>query len=182
MKHRSILYFAVMILLVACSSPKPRKPVVRKTTSVAAESVAINKKMNAIEEAALLAYAKQDSLNTYHNSQKGFWYALTAEKNTAITAVSGDEVLFTTAIEDLQHQIIYEAEEIGVQSYFVDKENIVEGLRDGIKLMHEGAEATFLFPSYKVFGFSGNNDKIDNNQPLVYKIQIIKINKKHESN
>ena len=35
------------------------------------------------------------------------------------------------------------------------------------------AEATFLFPSHKVFGFSGNNDRIDNNQPLVYKLKII---------
>lgn len=177
-----IVVLLLGLAFIGCRGPEPRKPVVRKTSSVNSESVEINKKINALEEAALKDYAEKDSLNTYLNSSNGFWYAITSEGKTERKVETGDQVLFSTEILDLANNTIYTSEEIGQQSYFVDKENIVQGLRDGLKLLHEGAEATFLFPSHKVFGFSGNNDRIDNNQPLVYKIKIIKINKEHESN
>ena len=48
--------------------------------------------------------------------------------------------------------------------------------------MGEGDVATFLFPSHKVYGYIGDDNKIEINQPLIYKVQIIKINKKNESN
>jgi gliding motility-associated peptidyl-prolyl isomerase len=177
-----ITVFLLGFVLVGCSGSEPRKPVVRKTTSVNSESVKINKKINALEEAVLRAYAEKDSLNSYQNSAHGFWYAITSEGNQDRKVEAGDQIVFTTEILDLSDVQIYSAEEIGTQSYFVDKENIVQGLRDGLKLLHENEVAKFLFPSHKVFGFSGNNDRIEHNQPLVYKIKIIKINKEHESN
>ena len=48
--------------------------------------------------------------------------------------------------------------------------------------MNEGDEVTFLFPSHKLYGYIGDKNKIDINQPLIYKVQLIKINKKNESN
>ncbi|VAW22769.1 hypothetical protein MNBD_BACTEROID04-1927, partial [hydrothermal vent metagenome] len=41
---------------------------------------------------------------------------------------------------------------------------------------------TFLFPSHKVFGYLGDQKKIGVNQPLIYKVQLNKINRKNESN
>lgn len=181
MKHRKLVYLLV-VALVSCSGPEPRKPVIRKTASMNSESVEINKKINDLEEAALQAYAKKDSLYVYASSAHGFWYAVTSEGNPDRKIAAGDQILFTTEIVDLNDNIIYSKEEIGVQSYMVDKENIVKGLRDGLKLMHENEAVKFLFPSHKVFGFSGNNDRITHNQPLVYYIKIIKINREHESN
>ena len=48
--------------------------------------------------------------------------------------------------------------------------------------MHEKDEVTFLFPSHKVFGYLGDENKIGINQPLIYKVKLNKINKKNESN
>lgn len=177
-----IIGFFLSVLLISCTGPEPRKPVIRKTASVNAESVSINRKINALEEAALKAYAKNDSLNTYQSSSQGFLYAIISEGNKERKVESGDQIMFSTEIMDLTNDIIYSSDEIGVQYYVVDKENIVQGLRDGLKILHENGEAKFLFPSHKVFGFSGNNDRIENNQPLIYKIKIIKINKENESN
>ena len=178
----NLIGFLLGIVLMSCSGPEPRKPVVRKSSSLNSGSVQINKKINTFEEAALKAYAENDSLNIYQSSAQGFWYAITSAGIKNRRVESGDQVLFSTEILDLNNIIIYSFDEIGVQSYYVDKENILAGLRDGLKVLHEKEEATFLFPSHKVFGFSGNKDRIKNNQPLVYKIKIIKINKKNESN
>ncbi len=62
----------------------------------------------------------------------------------------------------------------------VDKEELIAGLQDGFKLMKEGEVITFLFPSYKAYGYTGH-DKIKPNQPLIYTVQLLKINKLSEN-
>jgi len=49
-------------------------------------------------------------------------------------------------------------------------------LQDGIKLMKEGEIVTFLFPSYKAYGYSGN-ERVKPNQSLIFTVELIKINK-----
>ena len=71
-------------------------------------------------------------------------------------------------------------EELGTKSYLVDKEELITGLQDGIKLMKEGETISFLFPSYKAFGYTGN-DKVGPNEPLIYSVQLLKINKISEN-
>ena len=48
--------------------------------------------------------------------------------------------------------------------------------------MSEGDFATFLFPSHKVYGYLGDQKKIGINQPLIFKVQLNKINRKDENN
>ena len=75
----------------------------------------------------------------------------------------------------LKNNIIYTKEELKSQEYFVDKQNIMMGLRDGIKLMKKGETVTFLFPSHMGFGYHGDNDKIDSNEPLICKVTLTDI-------
>ena len=44
--------------------------------------------------------------------------------------------------------------------------------------MKEDEEVVFLFPSHAAFGYSGNQEKIGVNQPLIYKVKLNKINRK----
>ena len=64
----------------------------------------------------------------------------------------------------------------------VDQQEIVEGLRNALKLMKEGEEISFLFPSHKMYGYLGDKNKIGVNQPIKIKVQLIKIINKNESN
>ncbi|MFK5879978.1 MAG: hypothetical protein QM478_10840 [Flavobacteriaceae bacterium] len=50
-------------------------------------------------------------------------------------------------------------------------------MQEGLKLMREGEEMQFLFPSFKAFGFTGDQEKIGIKQPLVYSVKLISINK-----
>jgi hypothetical protein len=49
----------------------------------------------------------------------------------------GDVVFFDYEIKDLKGTIIYSELELRPQIYYVDKQDIMMGLRDGIKLMHK---------------------------------------------
>lgn len=146
------------------------------------ESVSFNKVLIEKEEELFKQIIAQDSLTTYFSSTNGFWYGYVSKSANAYLPTYGDQLFYTFEVFDVENSKIYSEEEIGLQTYFVDQQSIIEGLRDGLKLMHEGDVVTFLFPSHKVFGYLGDEKKIGINQPLIYKVKLNKINKKNESN
>ena len=91
----------------------------------------------------------------------------------------GDRINFTYNVKKLNGAVVLSENEIGLQSYVVDQSNqeLISGLREGVKLMKEGETITFLFPSHKAFGYTGN-DKIETNQPLIYRVQLKEIKNK----
>tara|TARA_R110001583_G_scaffold5921_3_gene31203 strand:- start:4689 stop:5225 length:537 start_codon:yes stop_codon:yes gene_type:complete len=176
MKYSKFIYILIFIL-VSCNKPIPRQPIVRKTSTLMNASVAYNKTLISIQESDFKLLMKKDSLNTYITSDFGFWYKFDIENTLGYKPKSNDEVIYSQEIYNVNNQLIYSVDEIGILKYIVDKQEIVEGLREGLKLMSEGDIVTFLFPSHKVFGYLGDQNKIDINQPLVYKVKLIKINK-----
>ena len=124
----------------------------------------------------------KDSLTTYIASPSGFWYTYNVKSPNFTLPEFGDQIVYTFDVLNVENDLIYNSKEIGLQTYVVDKQELIEGLRNGLKLMHEGDIVTFLFPSHKVFGYLGDINKIGINQSLIYKVQLIKINKKNESN
>lgn len=168
--------------MVSCANPIPRKPILGKTSTFLQESVMFNKIMNKNEEKAFMAFMEKDSLTDYVASPYGFWFAFNKKKEDSYLPKIGDQIFYTYAVYDINNAVIYSAEDVGEQTYIVDKQEIVEGLRNGLKLMGAGDVATFLFPSHEVYGYLGDSNKIEINQPLIFKVQLIKINKKNESN
>ena len=173
MKNSIFLLF--LVLVISCKAPTPRKPIVRKTSTFLKESIQRNKIINEVEEKALLDYIKKDSLNEYTTSPKGFWYCYNVRDSIATKfPVKGDEVTYGYEIKDVNDKVLYSKEELGDRNYVVDRQELITGLQDGLKLMKEGEAIVFLFPSYKAYGYSGY-DKIAGNQPLIYTIELKKI-------
>jgi len=169
------IYLLLILLMISCAEPKPRKPVVQKTTTFLKESIERNKKINKFEENRFLALIKKDSVNDYITSPNGFWYYYNIKDSISTKLpVRGDQVIFEYEIKNLADEIIYSKEELGERDYLVDKQELTTGLQDGIKLMKQGEEVTFLFPSYKAYGYSGYK-KIASNQSLIYKVYLKKI-------
>jgi FKBP-type peptidyl-prolyl cis-trans isomerase len=57
----------------------------------------------------------------------------------------------------------------------MDKQELMTGLREGLKIMKEGETVTFVFPSYKAYGYYGDMNKIGSNTPIISKVTIINI-------
>ena len=179
---RSFFLFIAIIFGVSCTPEAARKPISKKTSSFIKTSVAFNKAVNASEEMAIKALIKKDSLYSYTASSHGFWYKQLQNGEGLNTASTGDMLYYTCEIYTLAHEIIYSKEALGTQKYILNKQEIIEGLRNGLQLMHQGDEWVFLFPSYQAYGFVGDTQKIGINQPLIYKVQLNKITKKNENN
>jgi gliding motility-associated peptidyl-prolyl isomerase len=158
-----------MIVFAACKSPEARKPIQSSSGSFIKESAVRNKKIFEIEEARISELMQANPQHEYKASENGFWYYYNIEDTIAtVSPQFGDEVTFTFDIKDLDGTTILSEVENGLQLYKVDQSNqdLISGLRDGIKLMNVGEQVTFLFPSYKAYGYYGIEDKLGTNIPV----------------
>ncbi|MCK5906174.1 MAG: FKBP-type peptidyl-prolyl cis-trans isomerase, partial [Flavobacteriales bacterium] len=92
---------------------------------------------------------------------------------------SKDEVKYTKVVEGLDGKIIYRSI---TKSIVVDHQDEIKGMHEGLKLMSEGSEAIFIFPSHQAFGFHGDDNKIKSNTPLVYRVKVLKVNNNQINN
>jgi len=168
-----VTLLTVAFAATGCSQQQARKPISQSSGTFMRESIKRNKKLVANEEQQIDSIIKNNPAKKYIASDKGYWYYYDQEvTNDTIRPKRGDVAYFDYEVKDIKGNLIYSEAELRPQVYHVDKQNIMMGLRDGIKLMNEGETVTFLFPSHMGFGYHGDNDKIGINQPLICTVTL----------
>ena len=137
------------------------------------ESVERNKKLIAGEEGRIDSIIKSNPEKKYYASKKGYWYYYEVRNtNDTLTPKRGDVAYFDYEVQDLEGNVIYSEVQTRPQVYHVDKQNIMMGLRDGIKLMRKKEKVVFLFPSHMGYGYHGDNKRIGTNEPLICTVTL----------
>ena len=173
MKKMIFIVSLLGIFLTGCSQQQARKPVSHSSGTFMKESIERNKKLNASEESQIDSIIKSNPQIKYIASDKGYWYHYEIENaNDTITPKRGDVAFYNYDVKDIKGNVIYSEVELRPQVYYVDKENIMMGLRHGIKLMNKGEKVTFLFPSHMGYGYHGDNKKIGTNEPLICTVTL----------
>jgi gliding motility-associated peptidyl-prolyl isomerase len=176
-----VLALISVLCTVSCNSPQARLPVTKKSGTFIKESAERNKKLNESEHQIIQDLIKKND-TSFLRSDSGFYYAYKLQNETdGYTPQFGDLVNFNYNIKDLNGGIIYSEEELQTQNYLMDKQRLFTGLREGLKLMKEGEQVTFIFPSQVAFGYYGDENKIGMNTPIICDVKINSITKK-ESN
>ena len=170
---RILILSVVALSLLSCSQQQARRPITQTSGKFMKESVNRNKKLIANEEASIEELMKKHPERKYIASAKGYWYYYEQENTKdTLTPKRGDVAYFDYEIADLNGNIIYSEVELKPQTYLVDKQNILMGLRDGIKMMNKNEKVSFLFPSHLGHGYRGDNDRIPPNLPLVVTVSL----------
>jgi len=176
MKNGKLLTIIIIALIFASSCKQhqeARRPISQASGSFMKRSVERNKKLIIGEEGQIDSIIKSNPKIKYLASKKGYWYTYEIQnKLDTLTPKKGDVAFFDYEIKDLKGNVIYSELELRPQTYLVDKQNIMMGLRDGIKLMHKNEKVNFLFPSHMGFGYHGDNKKIGTNQPLLCSVTL----------
>ncbi|GGG27698.1 peptidyl-prolyl cis-trans isomerase [Dokdonia pacifica] len=175
---KGITFITIILCLLACKEPEARRPISQKTGSYITESIERNKELIAAEEIIIKKRIEKDTSTTYLSSESGFWYTyVTQDSTNTRTPKKGDIVNVLYDLQTLSGKTILSKEEIGVQAIKVDQSNqeLISGIRDGIKLLKEGETITFLFPSHKAYGYYGFEDKIGSNIPIRSTVTLLSI-------
>ena len=168
--------------MAACKEPEARRPVQGQTDRFIEESVLRNRELLAREEARIQQVIDSDSLLEFQASGSGFHYALTERSDkTGFRIEPNDAVTLSYMLATLENDTIYSTDDIGVLQVKVDKEALFPGLREGLKLLQNGDEAIFLFPSALGYGYPGDQDRIGTNVPLRCHVRIIRVEKSQDS-
>jgi gliding motility-associated peptidyl-prolyl isomerase len=165
----------IAILLLcnySCSEIIPRHPLNKKKVTFLNQSAHRNKKLFTHEEQELREAASRDSLLNFNSTEAGFLYAYKKQVNKSLdTPQKGELVRFQYQIEDLNNKVIYDKNMLGIVEYSIDQEDLLPGLREGLRIMKTGEVVVFLFPSYLCYGYQGDGEKISANQPLRFTIE-----------
>lgn len=170
----SICALLFAVLFVSCKQhEEARRPISQASGTFMKKSVDRNKKLVANEEDVIKKIIKNNPKAKYYATRKGYWFTYD-EKSTTETASprKGDIAYFNLEVKDINGKIIYSEADLGPQTYYVDKQDIMMGLRDGIKYMKKNETVTFLFPSHIAYGYHGDNKKIGTNQPLICTVTL----------
>lgn len=169
----NIIFILTILAVISCKNPEPRRPKKQGTVNFYNEVVAKNKKMNALEKKQLENWISKDTINKYKVSKNGFWYTYIVKDsvNTPKPTLKST-VLLSYDISDINGNVIYKKQEI---SYKIDKEDFIPALQDGIKLMRKGEIVTFIIPSYRAFGVTGDGNKITVSKPIKSTVTLIEI-------
>lgn len=171
---RSIYTLFFAVLLVSCKQhEEARRPISQASGTFMKKSADRNKKLVANEEDVIKKIIQNNPKTKYYATRKGYWLYYD-EQNTTDTATpkKGDIAYFNLEVKDINGKIIYSEADLGPQTYYVDKQDIMMGLRDGIKMMHKNETVTFLFPSHIAYGYHGDNKKIGTNQSLICTVTL----------
>lgn len=169
-----IYFILVLFVFVGCQQKQEaRKPVAYSSGSFIKQSTERNKQILKEQEAFFTSLIKKDTSKTYYSSQRGFSYFYN-QKDTLKTPLptKGDIVFFDYEIRDINNKLIYPIDECKNKVYRVEKENIISGLREGIKLLRKNDIATLYLPSQFGYGFHGDNKNIGSNTPLIIKVIV----------
>ncbi len=169
-----LLAFFASFLVSSCKqSQEARRPVSQATGTFMKKSAERNKKLIATEEDQIDSVIKSNPKVKYMASTNGYWYSYVVQNTLdTLTPKKGDVAFFNYEIKDLKGKIIYSEVELRPQTYSIDKQNIMTGLREGIKLMHKKEKVIFLFPSHIAYGYHGDEKKIGPNQPILCTVTL----------
>tara|TARA_R110002020_G_scaffold203146_5_gene406556 strand:- start:3049 stop:3603 length:555 start_codon:yes stop_codon:yes gene_type:complete len=180
--RKLLVLIGIFTYLLSCNEPEPRRPIKARTASFFKETIKRNKELLAKEEGLIRDLIKKDTLHRYHSTTKGSWYYYDQEATDQdYTPQTDDLVTLTYNMVTFSNDTIYTAEEIGMQRYKVDKQQLFPGLRNSVKILKEGETATFLYPSSLVYGYHGDEKKIGPNTPIKSTLTILKIEKQQDS-
>lgn len=175
---KTSFFILLIFLVVACTQVNPRRPINPKaSTTILSQAIKESKALNKLEEERILKSIEKDSTQAYIDSKNGFWYTYHTKIDKDLpTPKTGDQVILSYNITDLNGQVIYHRDSIGLTTYVVDQEDLITGLQKGIKLMKKGETITFVIPSYSAFGIAGDGNKIGINTTIKSKVTLITIN------
>ena len=170
-----LLKFIIIALLFSCSENEPRYAVNHNKKSV--EKPSILKKIISEQNKKIDKYLSKNSDYNFINSKRGFWYFYNKKNEFNDKSPEfGDSIIFDYSMADLNNKIIYNYKAIGEQSYIMEKQQIITGIREALKILKKGEIATFVFPSYIAYGMYGDLNKIPPNTAIICTIKVKSIN------
>ncbi len=173
---RYLMYSTIMLgllfILQGCQSKVDKQPL-PDHSSVHEAFVESNIYLIDLEEEAIEDFVERYGWEM-NRSGSGLRYSI-ERLGYGPKASYGDRAEIRYAIYLITGDPVYSSENLGTKVFTVGRGGIESGIEEGILMMREGDQATFVLPSHLAYGVPGDGNKIPRRASLVYKIELINL-------
>ncbi len=173
-----ILRFFLVVtffLFYNCSGQGQKKGDVGRTLTFE-EAIQMNQNQVKGEQYVIKKFVEDNNLNMQVTGT-GLWYKITKTRDGI--PVEKDKVIsLNYEVMLMDSTICYSSDEDGVKTFLVGRGGVESGLEEGILLLKEGDEATFILPSHLAHGLVGDDNKIPSRAIIQYKVEVLKVKDK----
>ena len=107
----------------------------------------------------------------------GLRYKIIKKGNGAVPRMLSDVELNYT-ITHLNGNYCYSSDSSGVLGFTMGQSNEPGGLQEALLNIPQGSTAMLIIPSYLAYGLTGDGDKIQGGESLIYTIEVLKVSTK----
>jgi len=165
-----VLTMGLTVAVSGCNRAPESSRTKAPTTDQLAE---INREMVIKERERIESYIKRKNLDM-SCTETGLWYSITLPGSGEV-AVPGKRVVIDYECRLLDGTLCYTGEKDGFLEIIPGRSDVPPGLDEGVRMLNEGSEATFILPSYLAYGLTGDRKKIPAHATLVYKVNVVGI-------
>jgi len=164
----------LICILSACGGESPESKDIPITAAMKESLIQANKQLTLSESDEIELFIRRSGLNM-DRTGTGLRYLIThhgsgEQAKTGMTAT----VRFTLSL--LSGKVCYSSDSTGTEQFRIDHDEVESGLHEGVKLMRVGDRAKFILPSHLAHGLVGDKDCIPPRSPVVYDIELLKLN------
>lgn len=139
------------------------------------ESIEMNAQFSEDEKAEIELFLSTHQDWKMTETGTGLRYMVYQKSEATDSVRVGDVVTVDFEISLLSGEICYTSEKNGPESFMVEKSDIESGLHEGVQYLTTGDKAKFIIPSHAAHGLIGDTDKIPPLSPVIYDIELSKI-------
>lgn len=165
---RRIIFF-VPLVVIACSEAPVQKPVgALKQPDPLEISQQRARRLNIKERAQITDWIQQQD-EKFYETPLNYWINI-PHFNQRQPKPSGSKVVYSYDLYDFIPSKIYDKSII--KHAVIGKNTDLRAVAHAVKYLHHGEKATLLVPSVLAYGTFGDNKYIQNDVPLIIKIEM----------
>lgn len=166
---RSIAFVLFLAVLFSCKEEQ-QKPETMLVPS-ANETADMNKTWNQEEQELIHQFIQRKGWEM-KETESGLHY-LIYNQGTGEKAEPGMKAMIEYSISLLDGTVLYSSKEIGPKPFQIEKDNIEQGLHEGVTYMRVGDKAKIIVPFYLAHGLMGDHRKIPPLASLVFDVRLL---------
>jgi len=170
----NIAFLIVVLFMPACSCRKKEKPLTNAEIQQTEEAlVGANRILVKKDREKIRAYIDSNNL-IMQETPSGLWFAVNHHGSGA-KARANYRVSLKYSVELLDGTVCYNSDSLGIKQFRLGKGGVESGLEEGVLMLSEGDQATFIMPPHLAQGLPGDGNRIPARSIIVYKVVLLKV-------
>jgi len=168
LKFHTIILF--LFCLISCKSTNEKN--IQQIRPGKNELADLNRYMVQKDRERILNYIERKNLEMTE-SPTGLWYSIKKE-GTGKFLTENDHILMEYDCSLIDGTKCYSSKAMGPKEIIFGRSQLEPGLNEGLRMLKQGAEATFILQPFLAFGLVGDGKKIPPRAVIVYNVNILR--------